>query len=390
MASRIARLCLVVGCLALRASAVCAVYGVDYSNGGSYNIDPSSDELFSFTSVFQACVQETVKPILVDPAGHQYTCTTINTTPDGQEQTSTCAIAFSSMSSGQWKIIISGANVAVQRIINLTLVSPSTVIVTATPTVIVGITSTPAPTTVFSTIGTQTQTLILAPGTITTACVGSTTTVTVTPTKSTVLITSVVTRTTTDQTVTKVSTKTVQKTAYCHYTTDDSLPPPNTICIGLACGLPPDLPTPTICVGAYCARPAAETATARVPDTPTTTTVKEVVKVLLATTVTVTETTYTVTSTSVTVAPTPTVTEDVIQTTTTTVTPRPSTVCSGQKPGVTATLTQPQATVTQTSLSYTTKHSTGTVTVVSTKTTVSTNSKSATSCWLNGGWMGAD
>ena len=34
------------------------------------------------------------------------------------------------MSTGQWKIIISGVNVAVQRIINLTLVTPSTVTIT--------------------------------------------------------------------------------------------------------------------------------------------------------------------------------------------------------------------------------------------------------------------
>ncbi|KAI0535354.1 hypothetical protein GGR58DRAFT_504399 [Xylaria digitata] len=384
MASRIARLCLLAGYLTLRASAACSVYGVDYSNGGSYNIDTSSDELFSFTSIFQGCVQESVKPALVDPAGHQYTCTAINTTPDGQEATSTCAIAYSSMSSGQWRIVISGANVAVQRVINLTSVAPSTVIVTATPTVIVGITSTPKATTVFSTIGTQTQTLILAPPTITTPCSGSTTTVTVTPTKATVILTSVVVRTTTDQTVTKQSTTTTTKTAYCHYT---SSRPSDTICVGNGCGLPPDLPTPTVCIGPYCRQPAGETA--RVPDTPTVS-AQEVVKVLMATTITVTETTYTVTSTTVTLLPTPTTTENVIKTVTATVTPQPSIVCSGEKPRATVSLTRPQATVTQTSLAYSTSHVTGTVTAISTKTTVSTNSKSATSCWLNGGWMGAD
>ncbi|GAW21514.1 hypothetical protein ANO14919_110360 [Xylariales sp. No.14919] len=384
MTSKIVRLCLLVGYLALRASAACNVYGVDYSNGGSYNIDTSSDELFSFTSIFQGCIQESVKPALVDPAGHQYTCTAINTTPDGQEATSTCGIAFSSMSSGQWRIVISGANVAVQRVINLTSVAPSTVIVTATPTVTVGITSTPAPTTVFSTIGTQTQTLILAPPTITTPCSGPTTTVTVTPTKATVIITSQVVRTTTDHTVTKQSTTTTTKTAYCHYTTPRAS---ETICIGNSCNFPPDLPAPTICIGVYCPRPAAETA--MVADTPTPN-VQEVVKVVMATTITVTETTYTVTSTSVTLAPTPTVTENVIRTITATVTPQPSTLCSGQKPGATISITAPQATVTQTSLTYSTSHATGTVTAIETKTTVSTNSASATSCWLRGGWMGAD
>ncbi|KAK5628981.1 hypothetical protein RRF57_004696 [Xylaria bambusicola] len=259
-----------------------------------------------------------------------------------------------------WKIVISGTNVAVQRIINLTMVSPSTVTVTATPTVIVGITSTPNPTTVFSTIGTQTQTLILQPGTVTTPCVGSTTTLTVTPTKATYVTVSTVVRTTTDATVTRESTTTVVKTAYCHYTDDFPAPPPNTICIGLACGYPPDLPTPTVCVGFSCSKPAAQTG--NVPDTPTTSSV-EVLKIL-ATTVTVTETTYTVTQTSITQLPTPTVTESVIKITTATVTPKPSTVCGGQKPGVTISLTLPQATVTQTSLSYSTRHATGTVTVV--------------------------
>ncbi|KAI0873238.1 hypothetical protein GGS24DRAFT_404933 [Hypoxylon argillaceum] len=384
MASRIARLCVLAGYLILRASAACSAYGVDYSNGGFYNIDTSSDSLFSFTSVFQGCSQESVKPILVDPAGHQYTCTAINTSPDGQEATSTCAIAYSSMPSGQWKIIISGANVAVQRVINLTSVISSTVVVTATPTVIIGITSTPKPTTVFSTIGTQTQTLILVPPTLTTACVGSTTTVTVTPTKATVIEVSLIVRTTIDATVTKQSTTTTTKTAYCHYT---SQRPTGTICIGNSCGYQTDLPAPTVCVGVYCPRPAVQTAAAA--DTATTA-VQEVVKVVMATTVTVTETTFTVTSTSVTLLPTPTVTENVIKTITAISTPPAFTVCSGQKPGATVSITRPQATVTQTSLVYSTSHVTGTVTAVATKTTVSTNSKSATICWLNGGWMGAD
>ncbi|KAJ2998174.1 hypothetical protein NUW58_g413 [Xylaria curta] len=369
MVSRIAQICLLAGYLALRASAACTVFGVDYSNGGSYNIDSSSDAYFTFTSVFQGCTQESVKPVLVDPAGNQYTCTAITTTPDGQEAKSTCAIAYSSMPSGQWRIIISGASVAVQRVINLTSVAPSTVTVTVSGSPRHRCARSPnfnkKKTTgntdsdpVFSTVGTQTQTLILAPGTITTPCAGSTTTVTVTPTKATSISTSVVTRTTTDKTVTTKSTTTTTKTAYCHYTSDR---PTGTICIGNACGFPPDLPAPTICVGVYCPRPAVETA--RVPDTATNR-VQEVVKVFMATTITVTETTYTVTSTSVTLLPTPTVTENVMQTTTATVTPQPSTVCSGQRPGATVSVTLPQATVTQTSLTYTTIHATGTVTAI--------------------------
>jgi len=43
---------------ALRASADCTSYGVDYSNGGRYNIDSSSNQYFSFISIFQGmCAQ---------------------------------------------------------------------------------------------------------------------------------------------------------------------------------------------------------------------------------------------------------------------------------------------------------------------------------------------
>lgn len=44
---------LIVALLALRAVADCASYGVDFANGGSYNIDGSSNEYFSFTTIFQ-------------------------------------------------------------------------------------------------------------------------------------------------------------------------------------------------------------------------------------------------------------------------------------------------------------------------------------------------
>lgn len=48
------------------------------------------------------------------------------------------------MRSGQWKIILRGQQLAVQRVIYLTAGSPETIVVTATSTVVVGITSTPA------------------------------------------------------------------------------------------------------------------------------------------------------------------------------------------------------------------------------------------------------
>lgn len=42
-----------VAVFALRATAACTAYGVDYANGGSYNIDASSSDYFSFQTVFQ-------------------------------------------------------------------------------------------------------------------------------------------------------------------------------------------------------------------------------------------------------------------------------------------------------------------------------------------------
>ena len=39
--------------LALRVSAACTSYGVDYASGGSYSIDGTSNQYFSFITVFQ-------------------------------------------------------------------------------------------------------------------------------------------------------------------------------------------------------------------------------------------------------------------------------------------------------------------------------------------------
>lgn len=44
---------LLLGLVALRASAACTSYGVDYSSGGSYYIDGTSNQYFSFVTVFQ-------------------------------------------------------------------------------------------------------------------------------------------------------------------------------------------------------------------------------------------------------------------------------------------------------------------------------------------------
>ena len=43
---------LTLAALAIRVQA-CTSYGVDYANGGRYNIDSGSNQYFSFVSVFQ-------------------------------------------------------------------------------------------------------------------------------------------------------------------------------------------------------------------------------------------------------------------------------------------------------------------------------------------------
>lgn len=53
MISKFSGLLLFAGWLAAGVLAECMSYGVDYSNGGSYNIDASSNDYFSFATVFQ-------------------------------------------------------------------------------------------------------------------------------------------------------------------------------------------------------------------------------------------------------------------------------------------------------------------------------------------------
>ncbi|OAA66634.1 hypothetical protein SPI_01210 [Niveomyces insectorum RCEF 264] len=75
--------------LSTGALADCSSYGVDYSNGGAYYIDGTSNQYFSFITIFQGCTQESISPILVDSDNNQYACSAINTTPAGEQQTST-------------------------------------------------------------------------------------------------------------------------------------------------------------------------------------------------------------------------------------------------------------------------------------------------------------
>ncbi|KAI2624860.1 hypothetical protein GGR54DRAFT_654590 [Hypoxylon sp. NC1633] len=370
MAFNIPSICLVIGLLTSSALAACSSYGVDYVNGGSYDIDTTSNDKFTFTTIFQGCDQESVKPVLVDPSNGQHPCSAINTTPAGEQVTSTCELELSAMTSGLYKIIIQGSKIGVQRTIALTVGTPQTTIITATPTVIVGVTSTPNATTVYSTIS-KTQTTALPPATVTAHCGGVTQTVTITPKPSTITSTSWVTRTVTDKKATSFTTTTVTKTASCHYLTTKSFTVPDpqpTICIGLAClpghGGSPALPDK-----------ALETEKFNIAAVP-------------ATTVTFTETTYTVTITTTTIVPAGTTTEDVYQTVTSTITPTPSTVCDGAT--TTVSITNPAGIVTQTDISYSTSHVVATVWVEETKYSTSTNKASATSCLMNGGWYGAD
>ncbi|KAI1207352.1 uncharacterized protein F4807DRAFT_435485 [Annulohypoxylon truncatum] len=381
MTFTIRSLWLVVGLFALKVLAQCSSYGVDYVNGGSYDIDSSSNKNFTFTTIFQGCDQETITPLLIDPNNAQYPCSAVNTTPAGQQVTSTCPITFSAMASGLYKIVMQGENIGVQRTIALTAGTPATITFTATPTVTVGITSTPNATTVYKTI-VQTHTSTLKPGTIKAPCDGITQTVTITPVAPTVTTIYTITRTITDKKTTKQTTTTLTKTASCHYLPTPTLIPDPipTICIGLAC-IPPILPPGLIGnPGSPIGDTALETGK---PD-------KVAARSLAVTTITVTETTLTVTSTSVTTVPAKTTTEDVYRTITATITPVPTTVCDGERPPVTTTVTRPVGVVTQTDVTYDTTHIKATVWVGVTSYKTSTDKDVATSCLSHGGWYGAD
>ncbi|KAH6842583.1 hypothetical protein B0I37DRAFT_436193 [Chaetomium sp. MPI-CAGE-AT-0009] len=273
--------------LGLRASAACTSYGVDFANGGAYNIDGESNEYFSFITVFQGCSRETVSPVLVGPDDNVYACSDIETQPAGTQVKSTCGIPYSAMSSGRWTIIIAGDQISAQRTISLTVGVPQTTRVTVTPTVVVGYTTTARAQSILPaywkglsaleanilaavlTTLVLTETLIIVPRTVTTRCSGATRTVTSYQQGPTAVVTSTAIRTVTDAQVTSYWTTTTSTTASCHYPSNQR-----------------DV--------------AAAAAVATV-------------------TVTYTQTTYTVTSTIVTTVPGRTTTELVVRTTTATV-----------------------------------------------------------------------
>ena len=156
---------LLLALLALRARADCTSYGVDYSNGGSYYIDSTSNQYFSFITVFQGngsippkissrCIfMSTVprmQPRVHHPHSHRarwervrllrhqdstsgaasdiymvrHSQTQLRTLPLLTQPIS--GIPFSVMRSGTWKIIVAGSQISSQRVIALTVGAPQT------------------------------------------------------------------------------------------------------------------------------------------------------------------------------------------------------------------------------------------------------------------------
>lgn len=74
--------------VAAQTSNTCQSSGLDFTNGGSYTIDSTSNAKFSFTSIFVGCAAERIEPFLVSPTGEEYECSAISTTPASREQRS--------------------------------------------------------------------------------------------------------------------------------------------------------------------------------------------------------------------------------------------------------------------------------------------------------------
>ena len=377
MARLVRSLAAAVAVLSLASGVVadCQSYGIDYANGGSYYIDGGSTDQFTFLSTFSGCNDENISPVLQDPNGKQYSCSAVRTTPDGAQSVSTCSIRYSDMWSGDWKIIVSSRQIGVQRTFSLTVGVPERVTVTATKTIIVGVTSTPPAKTVFTTVS-STAVVILAPQTVQTPCTSPARTVTTSPAPVTEFSTSIVTRTTVGGVVTKYTTVTETKTASCRLGANPTGPP--TFCIGTDCpfptwGLVADAaPTPAAKAAAAAADGLAKVAG---------------VAAVAATTVTYTQTTYTATITSTTIAPTPTKTEASVRTITSYSTPPPTTICRGAvQPGPTITVTEGRpTTITRTTTQFSTTGVYDTVWVGTTSYSTYSNPVSASACWRLGG-----
>ncbi|KAM7193962.1 hypothetical protein V8F33_007468 [Rhypophila sp. PSN 637] len=197
--------------------APCQAIGLDYSDGGSYLIDGTVDGKFSFASEFLgSCDASTASTSLRDESGTTYACSPISVFPLGEIQISTCDIPYSSLTTGDWQIniVLSPTN-TITRTFQLTIAVQSTIVTTITPTVVVGMTVTPPPTTAIATAE-ETRVITLEPATLTSAC-RATTTLTTTSKGSLVVVTetSTVLKPTTDLKVTSLVTVLSIRTPAC-------------------------------------------------------------------------------------------------------------------------------------------------------------------------------
>lgn len=157
------------------ALAQCTSYGTDYTNNGNYNIDKSSNEYFSFSSIFSGtlvCYSGSRSWLIVMQGANPRSSTLClsaqraismparastfslqPTTPPSRRHGRSSrlsnagvwdekvfeanfgiapfsGIPFSLMSSGAWKIVLQGNQIAVQRNINLSVGVPQVVTVT--------------------------------------------------------------------------------------------------------------------------------------------------------------------------------------------------------------------------------------------------------------------
>ncbi|KAK1756961.1 hypothetical protein QBC47DRAFT_422042 [Echria macrotheca] len=313
----------------------CTCTGLDYTNGGSYLIDGTSDDDFTFTSVFSACGSDTVEPILLDPDGIGYACSTIAMQETGEQQQSSCPIAYSAMKSGTWSIIIQadGQDFQVMRTFQLTVQNVDKLTVTATPTVVVGVTST-EPAIIVETTLYQTSTYLARAPTISMQCgnnPGSILTETqVIPGPATTLYTEI------------TRTRTEGATTATYVTT-----------VGLNTGVQ--------------AREVAKAA---------------------AITSTVLQTTYTVTETSTIIVPARTSIETGLKHIVNGISVPPAQTICDEPDIATVTVLSAEPTQTVYDVDYVTFRSQVTVWVGSTQFQTYTNRQSATACWQNGGYYG--
>lgn len=92
---------------------ICYSWGVDFIDEGSYFINSASTEQFTAVSYFRGCNEDVADVLLVAPEGDQvgeYLCSQVPTTPDNENQLSTCPIQKDQMISGHWLLLVLGNN----------------------------------------------------------------------------------------------------------------------------------------------------------------------------------------------------------------------------------------------------------------------------------------